>query len=78
MCKEIYPNDWLRNVSHYDTPNEVVTKSDVEAKFSWAIRVYHRTVCCREFARGLFISLTNVRAWNDAAEVSLRLLIDNE
>lgn len=55
------------------------------AKFRCDIHMYHRAVCCREFVRGLFLSLRSVCACNDVdvsvsigKEISLRLLIGNK
>lgn len=54
------------------------------AKFSCDIHVYHRAVCCREFIRGLFLSLRSACACNDVdvsvsigKEISLHILIGN-
>lgn len=73
MCEEICPDNLPCNDSNCEASKEVTTKTDVEVKFSCAMRVYHRAVYC-------------IRTWNvdtDVGtcidkEVSFRLLNGNE
>lgn len=52
-----------------EAPKEIAAKSKVKTKFSCIIRVYHRSIYCREYR--FFVSLTSVWAWknSDVSEV---------